>query len=120
TRHTLAALSAQPPNALDAMTPKLNDVQPVPVPAAVPADLLARRADITAARWRIEAATSDMQSAKAQFYPNINLTAFIGLASIGLDRLVRSGSEQFGVGPALHLPIFDAGRLRANLRGKTA
>ena len=119
-RHALAALSGQAPDALDALSPKLADVQGIPLPAVVPADLLARRADITAARWRIEAATGDMQSARAQFYPNINLTAFVGLASIGLDRLVRSGSEQWGVGPALHLPIFDAGRLRANLRGKAA
>jgi outer membrane protein TolC len=58
--------------------------------------------------------------AKAQFYPNINLVAFAGLSSIGLDRLFKSGSQQFGVGPAIRLPLFDAGRLRANLRGKAA
>jgi NodT family efflux transporter outer membrane factor (OMF) lipoprotein len=120
TRHALAALTAQAPNALDALIAPLTTVQAVPLPAAVPADLLGRRADVTAARWRIEAATSDMKSAKAQFYPNINLTAFAGLASIGLNQLIKSGSEQWGVGPAIHLPIFDSGRLRANLRGKTA
>ncbi len=120
TRHALAALTAQPPNALDALTPPLQAVQAVPLPAAVPADLLGRRADISAARWRVEAASSDAKSAKAQFYPNINLTAFIGLSSIGLDQLVKSGSVQYGAGPALRLPIFDSGRLRANLRGKTA
>lgn len=120
TRHALAALTAQPPNTFDALTPPLQAVRAVPLPAAVPADLLGRRADISAARWRVEAATSDAKSAKAQFYPNINLTAFIGLSSIGLDQLVKSGSEQYGAGPALRLPIFDSGRLRANLRGKTA
>lgn len=119
-RHALAALTVQAPNALDSLIAPLATVQAVPLPAAMPADLLSRRADITAARWRIEAATSDMKSAKAQFYPNINLTAFIGLASIGLDQLVKAGSEQYGAGPALHLPIFDSGRLRAALRGKTA
>ena len=120
TRHALAALTAQAPNALDTLVVLLTSVQAVPLPAAVPADLLGRRADISAARWRIEAATSDMKSAKAQFYPNINLTAFVGLSSIGLDRLIQSGSEQYGAGPAIRLPIFDSGRLRANLRGKTA
>ena len=119
-RHALAALTAQPPDALDALTVRLGSVQAVPLPAAVPADLLGRRADIAAARWRVEAATSDMKSAKAQFYPNVNLTAFVGLSSIGLDRLVKSGSEQYGAGPAIHLPIFDSGRLRANLSGKAA
>ena len=120
TRHTLAALTAQAPTALDGLAPALTSVQAVPLPAAVPADLIGRRADIAAARWRVEAATKDVASAKAQFYPNINLTAFAGFASIGFDNLIKSGSEQYGVGPAIRLPIFDSGRLRANLRGKTA
>ena len=120
TRHALAALTAQAPSALDGLSPPPGSVQAMPLSATVPADLLGRRADITAARWRVEAATSDMKSAKAQFYPNINLTAFAGLSSIGLDQLVKSASEQYGVGPAIRLPIFDSGRLRANLRGKTA
>jgi NodT family efflux transporter outer membrane factor (OMF) lipoprotein len=120
TRHALAALTVQPPEALANLTAPLRTVQLLALPDSVPADLLGRRADIAAARARIEAARSDVQSAKAQFYPNINLTAFVGLSSIGLDRLVQSGSEQYGAGPALRLPIFDSGRLRANLRGKTA
>ena len=118
--HALAALTAQAPNALDQLSVPLRSVQGLVVPSALPADLLGRRADITAARWRIEAATSDMKSAKAQFYPNINLTAFIGLQSIGLDQLVKSGAEQYGAGPAIRLPIFDSGRLRANLKVKAA
>jgi NodT family efflux transporter outer membrane factor (OMF) lipoprotein len=120
TRHALAALTAQAPDALDMLDAPLRNVQALPLPATLPADLLGRRADITAARWRIEAATNDTRSAKAAFYPNINLTAFVGLSSIGLDRLLKSDSEQYGAGPALRLPIFDAGRLRANLRVKTA
>jgi NodT family efflux transporter outer membrane factor (OMF) lipoprotein len=82
--------------------------------------LLGRRADITAARWRVEASLKDLANAKTQFYPNINLVAFAGFSSIGLNRLFNSGSQQWGVGPAIRLPIFDAGRLRANLRGKAA
>ncbi len=124
TRHALAALTAQPPQALDTLvvapgSARLSGLA-MPLPAMLPADLLGRRADITAARWRIEAAGSDVASAKAAFYPNINLTAFAGLASIGLDKLINAGSEQYGAGPAIRLPIFDAGRLRASLRGKTA
>jgi len=119
-RHSLAALTGQGPQALDQLTPQLQAVQAVPLPANVPADLLGRRADISAARWRVEAAGNDVASAKAQFYPNVSLTAFAGLSSLGLDRLFKSGSEQWGVGPAIHLPIFDSGRIRANLRGKSA
>jgi NodT family efflux transporter outer membrane factor (OMF) lipoprotein len=120
TRHALAALTAQATNALDGLDAALGTVRAVPLPAAVPADLLGRRADIAASRWRIEAATRDVASAKAQFYPNINIAAFVGLSSIGLDQLVNAASEQYGAGPAVRLPIFDAGRLRAQLSGKTA
>ncbi len=120
TRHALAALTAQEPSAYDQLVVPLRTVQAVPVPGEIPADLLGRRADISAARWRIEAASSDVNSAKASFYPNINLSAFVGLASIGLGNLVKASSEQYGFGPALTLPIFDGGRLRANLRGKNA
>jgi outer membrane protein TolC len=58
--------------------------------------------------------------ARTLFYPNVSLTAFVGLNSFGLDRLLNAGSANYGAGPALRLPIFDAGRLRANLRGKAA
>lgn len=119
-RHALAALTAQPPEALATLNAPLREVALAPLPAVLPADLLAQRADIAAARWRVEAAGADIRSAKAAFYPNINLTAFAGLTSIGLDRLVKADSEQYGFGPAIHLPIFDSGRLRANLRVKTA
>jgi NodT family efflux transporter outer membrane factor (OMF) lipoprotein len=120
TRHALAALTGQAPKALETLTPQLANLRTVPLPASVPADLLGRRADISAARWRVEAATSDVASARAQFYPNVNLTAFVGFSSIGLDRLLKTGSEQYGAGPAIRLPLFDSGRLRANLRGKSA
>lgn len=86
----------------------------------VPLDLLGRRADVVAARWRAEAATRDVDNAKTLFYPNINLTAFAGFSSIGFDKLVQSSSAQWGVGPAIRLPLFEGGRLRANLKGKTA
>ena len=120
TRHALAALTVQPPNALDSLAPRLQAVQSLPLPAAVPADLLGRRADVEAARQRIEAATGDLQRARTEFYPSVNLVAFAGFSAIGLDRLLDIGSRQLGVGPAIHLPIFDAGRLRANYRGKAA
>jgi NodT family efflux transporter outer membrane factor (OMF) lipoprotein len=120
TRHALAALAALPPEAYAQLTPVLDGLAPPDLPSTLPADLLGRRADISAARWRIEAATQSVQAAKAQFYPNVNLSVFVGLSSIGLDQLVESGSRQYGAGPAIRLPIFDSGALRANLRGKTA
>ena len=120
TRHALAALVGQP-NAAVALVPRaLSAINNIVVADRIPADLLGRRADVAAARWRVEASSKDVVNAKRQFYPNINLVAFAGVSSIGLGRLLESGSQQWGIGPALRLPIFDAGRLRANLRGKTA
>ena len=120
TRNALGALIGQPNSAVAQVVPAQAAIKNVAVAASIPADLLGRRADIAAARWRVEASSKDVVNAKTQFYPNINLVAFAGLSSIGLGRLLDAGSQQWGVGPALRLPIFDAGRLRANLRGKTA
>jgi NodT family efflux transporter outer membrane factor (OMF) lipoprotein len=118
--HALDAWVSQPNRAAALVPPALSAIKTEAVVTAIPADLLGRRADIAAARWRVEAASKDVANARTQFYPNINLVAFAGFSSIGLGRLVDAGSQQWGVGPALRLPIFDAGRLRANLRGKTA
>lgn len=120
TRNALAALVGQTGSALAQNPTALAAIKTVALAPTIPADLLGRRADIAAARWRVEAASKDVVNAKTQFYPNINLVAFAGFSSIGLGRLLDAGSQQWGVGPALRLPIFDAGRLRANLRGKTA
>ncbi len=120
-RHALAALLGRTDPQLTEAAPPLSALDTsASLPASLPADLLGRRPDVTAARWRVEAAAQEVQSAKAQFYPNVNLVAFVGLSSIGLDRLLDAGSTQWGGGPALRLPIFDAGRLRANLRTRTA
>jgi NodT family efflux transporter outer membrane factor (OMF) lipoprotein len=119
-QHALNALVGQPKVTLTTILPSLSAIKNIASNTTVPSDLLGRRADIAAARWRVEAATQDVSSARGQFYPNINLMAFAGFSSIGLDRLLDAGSRQWGVGPALHLPLFDGGRLRANLRGKTA
>lgn len=118
-RHALAALTGQGNQPID-ISPSIANARNIALPAQLPADLLGQRADITAARLRVEAAGYDVKNAKAQFYPNINLVAFAGFSSFGLGRLLDAGSQQWGVGPAVRLPIFDAGRLRANLRGKTA
>lgn len=118
--HALAALISKPNEPLSLVAPAQKAIKNILFPEAVPVDLLGRRADIAAARWRVEAASEDTASARSQFYPNVNLVAFAGFSSIGLDRLLGSGSEQWGVGPALRLPLFDGGRLRANLRVKTA
>jgi len=119
-RHALAALTGNGPQTYDSLSPTIAERAAPQMPESVPADLIGRRADIVAARWRVEAASKDIAVAKTDFYPNINLTAFIGLQSLGLSKWLQSGSQMAGIGPAIHLPIFDAGRLRGALRGKSA
>lgn len=118
--NALAALAGTGQRDVVRQPPSLAALRAMAVPTHLPADLLGHRADIVAARWRVEAAGQDVQGAKAQFHPNVNLVALAGLSSIGLGRLLDTGSGQWSVGPAVRLPVFDAGRLRANLRGKTA
>jgi NodT family efflux transporter outer membrane factor (OMF) lipoprotein len=121
TRHALAALLGdRDSNALADAPTGLSMIRQLSLSGTIPADILGIRPDIVAARWRVEAAGHDVRNAKTQFFPNINLIGFAGFSSIGLPNLFKGGSQQWGIGPALRLPIFDAGRLRANLRGKTA
>ena len=119
-RHAIAALVGEPALAASLKPPELADLHVAAPALNLPANLLGQRADVVAARWRVEAATGDVANAKTQFYPNINLMASAGLSAIGFGRLHESGSEQWSVGPAVTLPLFQGGRLRANLRGKVA
>lgn len=77
-------------------------------------DLIARRPDIAASRWQVEAALKQTDAARAEFYPDINITALAGLSSIDLGKLFTAGSRTFALTPALHLPIFNNGTLQAN------
>jgi NodT family efflux transporter outer membrane factor (OMF) lipoprotein len=120
-RHQLAALLGLGPDAALDIQPVLHTYdEALSLPANLPADLLARRPDIAAQRFRLEAAAAQIGAAKADFFPNVNLTAFIGFGATALNglNLFTAASRVAGVGPALHLPIFDAGRLRADLRGR--
>jgi NodT family efflux transporter outer membrane factor (OMF) lipoprotein len=120
-RNRIAALmGAGPDRGLAIARPSVDLSQPVGLPAQLGADLLGRRPDITAARLRVEAAGRRIDQARAAFYPNVNLVAFIGVQSLGLDALTRNGSQIGSVGPAVSLPLFDGGRLRGQLRGADA
>ncbi|WP_375270255.1 efflux transporter outer membrane subunit [Sphingomonas sp.] len=92
----------------------------LPIPARIPADLLSRRADVAAARARVEAASAGRQVARRAFYPNVNLTALVGLQAIGFGNFLDLDAGTAGGGAAIHLPLFDNGRRRAELEGATA
>jgi multidrug efflux system outer membrane protein len=100
---------------------QLPDLQPRPLPRVdegIPAnaalDLIARRPDIAASRWQVEAALRQTDAARAEFFPDFSISAMAGLSSIDLGKLFTAGSRTFSLTPALHLPIFNGGALKAN------
>jgi NodT family efflux transporter outer membrane factor (OMF) lipoprotein len=73
-----------------------------------------------AARWRVEAASKNIDAGKTQFYPNLNLSAAAGAESLLGDAMFGSASRFFNVAPTISVPIFDGGRLRADLDSRDA
>ena len=121
-RNQLAALIGKGPGDGESIArPTLTLDHPVAaLPSALPAELVGRRPDIAAQRWRVEAAGQRINVAKAAFYPNINLMAYAGFEAFGFSNFLNAESAVRGVGPAISLPIFDGGRLRSQLGGQTA
>lgn len=121
TRNSLAALlGAGPDRGLTINRPSIAGLKPFGLPTNLAADLIGRRPDVVAAKWRAEAASKRVGQATASFYPNINLAAAVGEQSLHLDKLFASGSDTASLGPAISLPIFEGGRLTANLRAAQA
>ncbi|MDB5478432.1 MAG: tolC [Alphaproteobacteria bacterium] len=121
TKNRLAALTgAGPDRGLKITRPTIIVPASFGLPENLPVDLLGRRPDIVASRLRVDAASSRINAAKANFYPNINLSAYAGVQSLGLDLLTRSGSTIAGIGPAISLPIFDAGQRQGFFRRANA
>jgi len=121
TRNRISALVGQGPDrGLDIAFPELPKLHAFGVPRNLAADLLGRRADIVAARLRVEAAAKRIDVARADFYPNVDLTAYIGQQSIGISDLFTAQSRIGQIGPAVSLPLFDGGRRKAVYRGSRA
>lgn len=119
--HALAALIGRGADVYGTITRPTADLESVlPLPQTLPADLLARRPDILAAQSRIDAAVAGREVARTAFYPDVNLMGLAGWAAIGLGPLFSATSLTYGGGPAIHLPIFDAGKLHAEYADATA
>jgi NodT family efflux transporter outer membrane factor (OMF) lipoprotein len=120
-RHVLAALTgAGPDRSLTIHDPTPAVAVQAVLPSAVPSELLGHRPDLVAQRWRVEAAAQKIHEAKAEFYPNVDLVAFVGLQNLGSSNLLSAANRQYGVAPAFTLPLFDAGKRRANLAAQDA
>ncbi len=120
-RNQLAALLGEGPDRGRAIQrPAADALAAVSIPTTVPSELLGHRPDIQAQRLRVEAAKHGIDNAKAQFYPDVNLAAFVGFQTLGASSLITAANREIGVGPAISLPIFDAGRRRGNLAARVS
>jgi NodT family efflux transporter outer membrane factor (OMF) lipoprotein len=113
-------LGKGPDRGLEISRPRVLTPAELAIPANLPIDLIGHRADLVAARWRVEAAGKDIKAAKTEFLPNISIGALAGVIALGGGSPLSLPSRFFEGGPSLSLPIFDGGRLRANLAGKDA
>ena len=113
---SLAALVGRSVSELPPLTPKPLPAFPGALPDNVRIDLISRRADITASRWRVEAAERSLASARAEFFPDVSINALLGVSSLDVGKLLEYGSRVPQVSAAIHLPIFDAGQAQGALR----
>nr|WP_218182735.1 efflux transporter outer membrane subunit [Pseudomonas gingeri] len=117
-RNQLAALAgAGPGEGARLQRPSLSLHTALKLPSALPAQLLGQRPDVVASRWQVAAQARGIDVAHAGFYPNVDLVGNLGYMATGGGMLEFLTGQKFnyGVGPAVSLPIFDGGRLRAEL-----
>jgi NodT family efflux transporter outer membrane factor (OMF) lipoprotein len=120
-RSGLSVLLGQGPDrGLDIGRPQMLDTSKLVLPDALSVNLIGRRTDLVAARWRVEAASQDIKAARTLFLPNISLSALAGFVTVGNINVFQLPAREYEFGPALSLPIFDGGRLRANLASANA
>ena len=120
-RNRLATLVGTPPSqAIILQRPHMKAMVTLATPTLIEADLIARRPDIQASVLRMEAAAKRIDVARTGFYPNINLTGYIGHQSFGLSDFFKGSSLIGSVGPAIHLPLFEGGLLEGQYRGARA
>ena len=117
-QHQLAALVQEGPSwgeALQAPAIKVSDLE---LPEVIPSNLLERRPDLQALLSQIDVAKLQLEGAKLEYLPDINLAGYFGVESFRLSHLFSSKSQQFSIGPAISLPIFDGGLIDANVTSK--
>ena len=114
--NALALLLGKAPRELDQRLGRADlPAMPARLPIGVPSELAQGRPDILQADARLRAALADIGAAKADFYPRISLNGGLGLQAFEWSDLGSWSSRRFSVGPTLYLPIFQGGRLQANL-----
>jgi len=120
-RNALVLLAGGPIDASLLPQAEVTEVASVrPLPAGMPGNVLLQRPDVMAAEHVLLSANANIGAARAAFFPSISLTGSIGSASSELSGLFDSGTRVWSFIPKLTLPIFQGGKLRANLGVATA
>jgi outer membrane protein, multidrug efflux system len=114
-REALRALAGVGPDELPSIAREPLPASSAALPSTLSYELLARRPDLQAMRWLVQASFNQIDAAKAAFYPSFDITAFFGFNALRMRDLFTHTSEQINLIPGLTLPIFDGGRLNANL-----
>lgn len=115
--NAVSFMLGQPPNALRNELIVARPVPPVPprVPIGLPSELARRRPDIVQAEAQLHAATADIGVAQANFYPSVTLSGSLGIQALRFKDLGNWDARQYALGPAITIPLFEGGRLRATL-----
>ncbi|MGF6837869.1 multidrug efflux system outer membrane protein [Paraburkholderia youngii] len=114
-RESLRALVGAGPDDLVEIKPVALPQSQEQLPSTLSYELLARRPDLQAMRWYVQASFDKIDAAKAAFYPSFDIKAFFGVNALHLADLFTHASQQINLVPGLYLPIFDGGRLNGNL-----
>lgn len=117
---TLAALLGVSGDDLPALTPRPLPAVPGTLPSRLSLDLIARRPEVQASRWRVEAARQQLRAVRAEYYPDVSLRALVGLSSIEIGKLLETGSAAPVFTAAVHLPLFDGGLRNARFGAREA
>lgn len=118
--HAIAVLVGRAPADFALAANPLN-IAPPAIPAGLPSELLSRRPDVAQAERLLAARNAEIGVAKADYFPSIRLTGTLGFDSAELGDLVKSGSRIASVGAGISMPIFEGGRISANVdRAKAA
>ena len=120
--YDLALLLGQTPGDLEAelLQPEPDPCNLAEIPAGLPSDLLRRRPDIRRAEAQLHAATARVGVATADLFPKFSLTGSFGFQSGELHALANWDQRTWSIGPAISWPLFDAGKIRANIDVQSA
>lgn len=120
-KNAIAALLGKGPDrGLSIQRPSVQLSDSFGLPENTGINILGHRPDVTAARWRAESAAKRIHVAKAQYYPDVSISGFIGYQAFGLNNLTRTGNDAGSIGPAIYLPLFTGGRLSGQLTSAEA